>query len=576
MLVRRRARFAGLVLALLFAGCAGDTGSARTSTSPNSTSVEPPSAAPKRIIAGVMGVHSTANSKTIGPGRPPGFDALEALVSAGVANADDHGNLRPQLAEAVPSVDNGLWTVEPDGRMQTTWKLKSTALWQDGVPVTTDDLLLTADVSQDPDLPNFRDSSAKYIESMDARDAQTLVVHWKRPFIGADSLFTDIHIVPLPAHILRQPYEENKANFLELPYWRDEFVGSGPFKVREWQLGTKVVLEANDRYVLGRPKVDAVEVRFIPDPNALVANVLSGEIELTMGRGLSLEQTIQVRDEWRNGKPDVAYDSWIAIYPQMLNPTPSVILDARFRRAMLEAIDRQEMVETIQHGLVPVADTILAPTEPEYPAVESSIVRYPFDVALAAQGLEALGYSRGPDGWYRSSDGERLAVQIRSTPGDVQQKGMISVADYWQRIGVAVETVEIPPARANDRPYRYTRPGFELQRQPNAPEDIERYHSAQAPVPENNFTGTSKSRYMNADLDALIDAFFATIPTGARVSIFAQIVHHISDQVVPLPLFYDANAALVGNRLQNVAARHGRNSTEAWNAELWDVSSQSR
>jgi hypothetical protein len=53
--------------------------------------------------------------------------------------------------------------------------------------------------------------------------------------------------------------------------------------------------------------------------------------------------------------------------------------------------------------------------------------------------------------------------------------------------------------------------------------------------------------------------------------VLAQIIHHISDQVVPLPLFYDANPALVGNRLRNVAARHGRDSTEAWNAELWDV-----
>jgi peptide/nickel transport system substrate-binding protein len=518
-----------------------------------------------------MGVHTTLNSKTIGPGRPAGYDALEALVSAGLANADDRGQLRPQLAEAVPTTDNGLWRVLPDGRMETSWKLKPNAQWHDGTPFTTDDVLFTAKIVQDREIPNFRDAAFDLIEVAEAADPASITLRWKRPFIGADQMFTDVRMVPFPKHLLEKPYLENKGTFLELPYWRDDFVGTGPYRLREWALGSHVILVANERYVLGRPRVDTVEVRFIPDPNALVANALAGEIQLTMGRGLSLEQAVQLRDQWRDGKPDISFDSWIALYPQMINPSPAVIGDVRFRRALVQAINRQEMVETIQHGLVPVAHTILNPTESEYPDLEPSVVRYEYDPRIAVQAIEALGFRRGPDGALRDAGAQRLGAEIRSTGADVHDKSMLAVADYWQRAGIATETLTIPQARANDREWRNSRTGFELQRQPNTPNDLDRYHSAQVPLPENNFTGTSKHRYMNPELDALLDAFFATIPRQERVRVLAQILHHISDQVIPLPLFYDANPSLIGNRLRNITARKGRDSTEAWNAEAWDV-----
>lgn len=230
---------------------------------------------------------------------------------------------------------------------------------------------------------------------------------------------------------------ENKPNFLELPYWREEFVGTGPYKLREWTLNSHVVLDANDRYVLGRPQVDVVEVRFIPDANTLVANIRAGEVELTMGRALSLDQALQLRDQWRDGKLDISLDrNWLAIYPQMINPSPRVIGDVPFRRALVHAIDRQEMVATIQHGLVPVADTIVGPNEPEYKDIERSIVRYTYEPRMGAQILGGLGYTMAPDSTFRDAANQRLGVELRTTGGDGSEKSMLAVADYWQRVGV--------------------------------------------------------------------------------------------------------------------------------------------
>src|SRR5207244_4750088 len=110
----------------------------------------------------------------------------------------------------------------------------------------------------------------------------------KQAYIDADSLFGPGKALPLPQHLLGQTYADNRAGLVELPYWTHDFVGLGPYKVREWVAGSHLVLVANDSYPLGRPRIDEVEVKFIPDPNTLAANILADVVDLTMGRGLDL------------------------------------------------------------------------------------------------------------------------------------------------------------------------------------------------------------------------------------------------------------------------------------------------
>ena len=120
----------------------------------------------------------------------PGIDAIEQLVSVGMTVRDDQGNRRPQLAEAVPTIENGLWKLFPDGRMETTWTIKPGVQWQDGHPFTADDLAFTVQMSQDKDLPIFGHIAYSSIEGVEAADARSLTVKWKQPYIDADVLFS--------------------------------------------------------------------------------------------------------------------------------------------------------------------------------------------------------------------------------------------------------------------------------------------------------------------------------------------------------------------------------------------------
>jgi peptide/nickel transport system substrate-binding protein len=161
-----------------------------------------------------------------------GIDQLEYLVNAALCSFDDAGNLQPRLAEAVPTLENGNWRLAADGTMETSWSIRDGARWHDGTPLTADDLVFTLAVVQDKELPIFGDIAYASLDSARAVDSRTVVVKWKQPYIQADRLFTFALALPMPKHILEGPYSSDKSTFTEHPYWAEEFVGTGPFRIR--------------------------------------------------------------------------------------------------------------------------------------------------------------------------------------------------------------------------------------------------------------------------------------------------------------------------------------------------------
>jgi ABC-type transport system substrate-binding protein len=98
-----------------------------------------------------------------------------------------------------------------------------------------------------------------------------------------------------------------------------------------------------------------------------------------------------------------------------------------------------------------------------------------------------------------------------------------------------------------------------------------RAHSAQTPLPENSFTGNNRTRYRSPALDALLDRYVTTVPPPERLEVAKQIVHHMTDQVVWMGIFFDSEPMFISNRLVNVAPSRARPGSPAWNAHAWDV-----
>jgi peptide/nickel transport system substrate-binding protein len=506
----------------------------------------------------------------------PGASDLEAMVTSGLAIPDDRGVLQPILAESIPTIENRLWMLRDDGRMETTWKLRPKLRWHDGQPFTADDLVFTARLGKDPDLLAFRHPGFELVERIEAIDPQTAVVHWKGPYIDADTLFmTTIDIsritIPLPRHLLESAYLADKLTLAEAPYWTEEFVGTGPFQLRDWVRGSHVILEAFDGFALGRPRVDQIELRFIPDGNTLVASVLAGSADASLGRGLSLDQTIEAERIWGQGK--MVYGepgTWFALFPQFINPDPAVIANPVFRRALMHGMDRQAMADTLMYGLVPVAHSIMSPLVPEYREVEPHITKYDYSPRRAEELMRSLGYSIGSDGVLRDTAGRQPALESRTSPSDIWMKTGEAVADQWRRLGMQVRTLVVPVAQSRDFEYRAVRPGFDLSRRGTGMENLTMFLTSEVPLPERRYAGKNVSRYSHPDMDALVERYFATVPPRERTQVLTQLMRHMSEDLPIMPLFYDTEPSLVSNRVANYQGKPAL-STGAWNVHLWEI-----
>jgi peptide/nickel transport system substrate-binding protein len=553
-----------LLISLAIFGCAGPR-----ATEPGA-SAPPSAAAPKRIVAAIAGSLTHVYDPPNFTDRPRGVQEVTTMVHASLTVFDTTGQLHPQLAESVPTVDNGLWKLLPDGSMETSWKIRQGAEWHDGAPFTADDLIFAYQVSSDPELPVLRDPSFSSIQSIEAPDPLTVVVRWKGPFIRADQLFSDRIAIPMPKHILALYADGDKANFLNLPYWGAEFVGLGPYKVKDFQPGVHVLVQANDRYVLGRPRIDEIDVQTIADSNAIVANLLAGSVDVVLGRALSVDQAVILRDGWPEGKILLPLVSLQSANAQLLDPTPPIMLNVQFRRAVLESIDRQQLADSIEYGLLPPADTVLDPNSELAKATAAGIVKYPYDPRQAGQLIEELGYAKASDGFYRDVGGQQLRLEIRASAGDINPKTMFAIADYMQRLGIAVDSTVIPLQLSTNSEYRATFPAFAVAGTPLSDRQIERFTSASAPVAETRFTGDNKSRYMDPEMDALTAKYQVTIPIQARMDVATQMIRNVTTNLPILPLYYDSFPGVRMARLTNAEAAAGGGSAD-WNVADWDL-----
>ena len=136
--------------------------------------------------------------------------------------------------------------------------------------------------------------------------------------------------------------------------------------------------------------------------------------------------------------------------------------------------------------------------------------------------------------------GKQLRLEIRATSGeanpedDVCRGRLVPAAGHRGR-----STVMIPLQLVDDQKYRATFPGLIVNGGP-AETGLDDFHSNQARLPENNYAGRNRSRYVNPELDALIDHYLTTIPFDARMDTAREITRHLTENLPALPLFFDS------------------------------------
>jgi peptide/nickel transport system substrate-binding protein len=564
MSVQRLSAAIGLVAAILVTAC-----SPTPSPSPGGAVPEQPRA-PKRVVAAMRGVPLSLFDPltSSGGGQQPGSAEMSGLANVGLTVEDDTGGRRPVLVESTPTVENGLWKVSPDGRMETIFKLRDNARWHDGRPVTGDDIAFTLRVDRDPDMAWRKDVAYGFMDSVSVVDALTASITWKQPYIRADWILPAL----LPKHILEDTYTRDKGAFLQIPYWNTEFIGDGPFRLKEWVHDSHAVLLANDGYMFGRPKLDEVEVKFLPDLNAMLTNLLAGSVQLTLGNNASIEQGLQVKDQFESqGRIVPGFSGWINLNPQFLNPNPAILQNVEFRRALYRSLDRKALAELLAYGYSDPAESSIQPTFLEYKSIEPQIVHYQYDVRGAQQTIESLGYSKGNDGMYRDAANQPLSIEVMATADDTNSKAAFAVLEYFRQAGVTPAPEIVPNQRARDLEYRANFRSFALQSgQGYGPDGVRALLSTDARVAERNYVGGNYVRYMNPEVDVLIEKYFTTIGFNDRMQVLGQLVHHTTENLIWMPLYWRVIPTFIGNRLIDVPAVSDVGA-QYWNAHLWDL-----
>ncbi|MBI4278254.1 MAG: hypothetical protein HY660_07335, partial [Armatimonadetes bacterium] len=156
-----------------------------------------------------------------------------------------------EAVEQLPTLRNGLWKVQPDGRMELTWKLRRDVKWHDGRPLTVDDLLYTWELWRNPRGPFGARPTLQDIESLQRIDDYTIAVRFKRQTIRANLWWLGAFPAPVPRHVVEPMVRRvGIEKFAEIPYGQDPRVtiGTGPYILKSWLRGNEMVFEANPHY----------------------------------------------------------------------------------------------------------------------------------------------------------------------------------------------------------------------------------------------------------------------------------------------------------------------------------------
>ncbi|MBM2811534.1 MAG: hypothetical protein HW416_2293 [Chloroflexi bacterium] len=478
----------------------------------------------------------------------------------------------PQLADELISIEKGTWRVNPDGTMDTTWKLRPNVKWHDGTPFTSEDLLFTFTVYKDPDVPNQAGRVLRTMESAEAPDPQTFIVHWSGINVDADLAQG---LVPVPRHLMERDYRSDKTGFLNSTVLGAEFIGLGPYRLTKWDQGSQMEFARFEGYYMGRPPLDTIVVKFLNDPNTMVAGILSGAIDLVLPQAVDHDAAQEVKQRWEGTGNQVRLDSQGALrylliqhradYARPRNGLSNLLV----RQALFRTTDRVAISEVATHSEGPIADSWYPPSHELYPQLRPSIPQYPLDVAQAQQQFAQSGWVRNAQGDLISqATGERFEIEVRSPTGQAAEQIIAALGDGWKAVGAQTQQNIVPTVLSADAEYRVTLPGMTITGNIWDMFLSDVLDSRQVARPENRWAAANRAGYVNPAMDALYDKLTVTVAPAERLGIQRAMVQEAMTDVAFIPMYFNVVPVL---SLKGVRGIGGMvDNSNAWNAFEWN------
>lgn len=336
--------------------------------------------------------------KTLNPLMANGgmADDVNSLIFSYLLNEDGSGKPLPEVAAVVPTVANG--GIAADGGT-IRYRLRRDVRWSDGAPLNAHDVAFTFSALMNPRNSVGSTEGIDQIESVEASDDYTVVVHMKRVYAPILTAFLgpDGNYAILPRHLLA------KFRSLDQAMYNAQPIGSGPYKLERWIRGDRLAFVPNQYYFGVKPAIDAIVLKIIPNQETIVVQLRTGEVdgsvrldaavvpELTVLRGYRLIETPR---------------SSVAMV--CFNLDDAILRDVRIRRALAMAADWKSIVPRATRSLLDARNPMKAVFNWAYDPYAAYLQ---YDLPGATLLLDAAGWRLGSDG-VRYRRGRPLEINL--------------------------------------------------------------------------------------------------------------------------------------------------------------------
>jgi peptide/nickel transport system substrate-binding protein len=475
----------------------------------------------------------------------PSAQVLLAAVTEALVRRDPDGGFVARLAKQVPTVANGGARIitdaaTPAGRLVATFEIRDSARWQDGEPITADDVRFAFEDDRAAPISTARRWMADRVERVDRVDDRTIRFTFRA---GERWDLYPLVARVLPKHVLASAAPEKRARYEREP------MHAGPFAVAAWIPGFGMTLSAFPRYALGAPALGRIEVRFYGDRGAVVDALRRGEVDVAGAPAVEADLA-RTLDRFADGpRLQALYKPANAIDMLRFGTKGTVFTDLRMRRALELALDRRGLVEAIFAGRARVPRSYLvaplsAATEPlEPPRV---------DRARARALLAAAGFRAGSLGILERG-AERMAVTLQVATGSQAriEAGRWLSGDL-ATVGIAATVIERSPAEVLEA---VAHGEFDLALVPEQTGDAQR----------------SSDRYRGLAgpwFDVLLAAAAAAPEPADKRALYAELQRLWAEALPGLPLYQELRVDVAPRALERVQPSPNDDPL-TWNAAEW-------
>ncbi|MCX7918855.1 MAG: ABC transporter substrate-binding protein [bacterium] len=467
--------------------------------------------------------------------------AIETNIFDGLIQMNDQLELIPHLAQR--------WQYSPD-RKELTIHLRAGVKFHDGVELTADDVKFTYDAIMHPKIASYLASEFNSVDHIEVLGRYQLRIVFKEP--NTNFLYT-MRIAILPKHRLTITDLQNP----NLAFNRHP-IGTGPFKVEQW-IDETLILTANPDYFLGKPNLDRIIVRSLPNQTVTWSQLMTEQIDVAEGVLPEDYKVLLTNPKIQGYKTPARY-----YYMVILNNRSPLFADVRIRKALNYAVDKQAMIDEVLLGEGSIARSIFPPDSSLYNRTTPS---FQYQPRTALKLLNDAGWSIDKKTRQLKKQGVPFEFTLLIDEDNTLKRQLALILDQQlQELGINLYLKSLPVSQLINEyllPKKFDAAIAEMDSLYETNFGYAFFHSDQIQNGLNAFS------YTNNALDKIYDQLQVTVDPDLRKDLIDQIQYELAVNPPGILLFFPYKLSGANTRIAYIHPRSSDNIY--WNLKDWDI-----